>query len=62
MIEQLEKSLGLPAKIDWLPRQSGDVSRTWADISASREAVGYTPSVSFEEGIERFVAWLEERR
>jgi len=61
MIEQLEKSLGVAANIDFQPVQTGDVSRTWADISAAQAALGYTPKVSFEQGIERFVGWLTER-
>ena len=48
------------AEIDWQPRQTGDVGRTWADVSAAREALGYAPQVPFEEGIRRFVAWLRE--
>jgi UDP-glucuronate 4-epimerase len=61
MIEQLEKSLGVAANIDFQPVQTGDVSRTWADISAAQAALGYTPKVGFEQGIERFVGWLMER-
>ena len=38
-----------------------DDDRVWADISAAREAVGYAPSVPFEEGVRRFVAWLRGR-
>jgi nucleoside-diphosphate-sugar epimerase len=37
------------------------VPRTWADITAAREALGYDPKVGFEEGIARFVAWLGAR-
>jgi UDP-glucuronate 4-epimerase len=61
VIEQLEKSLGVAANIDFQPAQTGDVSRTWADISAARAALGYSPKVGFEQGIERFVDWLTER-
>ena len=52
------RELGVRAEIDWQPRQTGDVSRTWADVSAAREALGYDPQVSFEEGVKRFAAWL----
>ena len=40
--------------------QTGDVSRTWADTSAARAALGYAPAVALEEGIARFVDWLRE--
>ena len=59
VVELLERSLGRRARIEWLPRQTGDVSRTWADIGAAGRMLGYTPRTSLEEGIARFVDWLE---
>jgi UDP-glucuronate 4-epimerase len=59
VVKTLERELSLEAEIDWQPRQTGDVLRTWADVSAAREALGYAPQVSFEQGVKRFVAWLE---
>ena len=59
VVELLERALGKPARIEWLPRQPGDVSRTWADIGAARRLLGYAPRTSLEEGIGRFVEWLE---
>lgn len=61
VVKVLERELGIQAKIDWQPPQTGDVRRTWADIGAAREAVGYAPAVPFEEGVRRFVAWLRDR-
>jgi UDP-glucuronate 4-epimerase len=61
MVEQLERALGRPAQIEWLPAQVGDVSRTWADVSAAREALGWEPRVRFEDGLARFAAWLRGR-
>lgn len=62
VISLLEQALGAKARIEYLPRQTGDVSRTWADISAAREALGYDPATPLEEGIARFAAWLEDPR
>ena len=61
VIAELERALGVPARIEWLPRQTGDVSRTWADVSAAAEALGWAPKVSLEEGVSRFRAWLAGR-
>lgn len=61
VIATLEDALQVKARIERLPMQTGDVSRTWADIDAARTALGYAPAVPFEEGIRRFVAWLKER-
>ena len=58
IVEMLERALGREARIEWLPRQVGDVSRTWADIANAREALGYAPETSVEAGIEAFVEWL----
>jgi UDP-glucuronate 4-epimerase len=60
LIKQLESALGVSAQIDWQPPQVGDVPRTWGDIAAAREALGYAPAVAFEEGMRRFTAWLRE--
>ena len=62
VIAALERALGRKATIEWLPRQTGDVSRTWSDSGAARRALGYAPGVSLEEGIGRFVEWLHHVR
>lgn len=40
------------------PPRPGDVRDSLADISRAREALGYTPAVSFEEGLERTFAFF----
>jgi UDP-glucose 4-epimerase len=42
------------------PPRAGDIQNSLADISAAREAFGYEPKVSFEEGLRRTVAWYRE--
>lgn len=39
------------------PEREGDVRDSLADISAAQEAFGYVPTVGFEEGLRRTVAW-----
>jgi UDP-glucuronate 4-epimerase len=60
VVKLLEKALEVSAELQWLPRQLGDVTQTWADISAAQSALGYEPRVAIETGIERFVEWLRE--
>jgi UDP-glucose 4-epimerase len=43
------------------PPRAGDIQNSLADISAAREAFGYEPKVSFEEGLRRTVAWYREQ-
>jgi len=62
VVKLLEQVLEVPAEIEWLPRQTGDVSRTWADTTAAREALGFAPATPFEEGVRRFADWLKEER
>jgi nucleoside-diphosphate-sugar epimerase len=37
--------------------RAGDVKDSQADISKARRVLGYEPSVTFEEGLEKTVAW-----
>jgi UDP-glucuronate 4-epimerase len=60
MIRQLEEALGARAIIDRQPEQSGDVPQTWAAIDKARDMLGYAPATRFEDGISRFVAWLDD--
>lgn len=62
MVRMLERHLGVAARFDWLPRQTGDVTRTWADIGLAGRTLGYAPATPFDEGIARFVAWLRSSR
>ena len=43
------------------PPRTGDIANSLADISAAREAFGYEPTISFEEGLRRTVAWYREQ-
>jgi UDP-glucuronate 4-epimerase len=61
VVKLLEQELSTTADIEWLPAQTGDVRRTWADITAAREALGYAPQVSLTQGIARFARWLGEQ-
>ena len=37
----------------------GDIRHNFADISAIGQALGFSPKVSLEEGIARFVHWVK---
>lgn len=41
-------------------QRAGDIRDSLADITAAREAFGYEPAVSFEEGLRRTVAWYKQ--
>jgi len=58
-IETLEKFLGKTAEKELLPLQPGDVPDTYADVEALVQDVGYKPSTTIDQGIEKFVAWYD---
>jgi UDP-glucuronate 4-epimerase len=59
-IETLERALGKTAQKNLLPIQAGDVPDTYADVSALNLDVGYKPSTSLVDGIEKFVNWYKK--
>lgn len=61
LISLLESSLDTHAIIDRQPMQPGDVPVTYADISKSRELLGYNPTTKIADGIPKFVEWFRSR-
>ncbi|MEP6787910.1 MAG: GDP-mannose 4,6-dehydratase [Acidobacteriota bacterium] len=61
LISLLERSLDLQAVIDRQPMQPGDVPTTFADISKSRELLGYNPTTKIADGIPKFVEWFRSK-
>jgi len=43
------------------PERGGDIKHSLADISRAEAALGYKPSVDFEEGLRRTVEWYRSR-
>ena len=56
----LEDLTGRSAAVRWTETQKGDVGHTWADLSRIKDALGYSPKVSLEEGLRREIAWVGE--
>jgi len=56
-ISVLEKCLKKTAKKNFLPMQLGDVSDSWADVTALARDVSYKPSTLVSEGVAKFVEW-----
>jgi UDP-glucuronate 4-epimerase len=60
LIALLGEALGREVQFERLPDQPGDVRLTAADLSRARRELGYRPTVSIAEGLQRFVRWYEE--
>jgi UDP-glucose 4-epimerase len=51
--------IGYTDKPRYAETRTGDVKHSLADISRAKEAFGYDPAVSFEEGLRRTVEWYK---
>ena len=56
----LEEELGVKAEKRMLPMQPGDVEATAAEISRSRELLGFEPKTPLRDGIRSFLKWYRE--
>ncbi len=59
-IQELERALGVEAKMNLLPMQPGDVLETSADTSALEAAIGFKPSTELSLGLTQFVSWYRD--
>jgi nucleoside-diphosphate-sugar epimerase len=58
----LRRLLDADIEPEYAPPRPGDVPESLADVSLARELIGYQPSVAFEEGLQRTIAWIVEQR
>lgn len=56
----LSKIIGYNREPIYAPPRAGDVKHSLADISRAHEALGYQPTVTFEEGLRRTVEWYKQ--
>jgi len=59
-IQLIEKHTNKKAILELCPPQPGDMQDTHADITALRERIGFSPNISLDEGVRRFVEWYRE--
>jgi UDP-glucuronate 4-epimerase len=59
VIKLFEKALGREAKVELKPGDPFDMQETAADITDTTRDFGWTPKVSVEEGIPKFVEWFK---
>jgi UDP-glucuronate 4-epimerase len=59
LVELLEKHTGLTAVKKLLPMQPGEVPVTYADITKSKQHLNFSPSISLEQGLQKFLAWYK---
>lgn len=59
--QMLQKIIGFPGAVQYAPARAGDVKHSLADISLARKHLGFSPDVSFEEGLKRTVDWYKQK-
>jgi len=60
-IALLRRITGYQGPVQHGPERAGDIKHSFADISRAEKHLGYRPSVGFEEGLQRTVAWYREQ-
>ena len=40
-----------------MPMQPGDVHKTYADVNALKEELGYKPATTIQDGVNKFIDW-----
>jgi nucleoside-diphosphate-sugar epimerase len=60
LLSALARATGRPARADKKPARAGDIRHSLAGIGLARRLLGYRPSVDFETGLGRTVAWYRE--
>ena len=58
-IRQIERALGLEARLNLMPMQAGDVARTFADATLLESLTGYRPTTSLAVGVPAFCEWYK---
>lgn len=57
LVEIIEQACGQPLRREYAPLQPGDVTDTYADISAIAADHGFAPTTPIDVGVPRFVSW-----
>jgi UDP-glucuronate 4-epimerase len=58
LVSGLEEVLGVQARLDRRPEESGDVPQTWADVSKAKSLLSYEPRTEFRDGLRSFHQWF----
>jgi UDP-glucose 4-epimerase len=57
----LKEMTGCQEAANYGPVRTGDIKHSLADIALAKKYLAYSPTVPFEEGLQRTVAWYRER-
>ena len=60
LVSQVAAAAGIQPTVKHGPPRLGDVRDSQADISAARQALGFAPRVTIDQGLPEYVAWARE--
>ena len=60
VVATLHQIIGTQSEPIYAPPRAGDIRHSLADISLARELLGYSPTVSLEEGLQKTVEWYRQ--
>ncbi|MBT3508706.1 MAG: NAD-dependent epimerase [Nitrospina sp.] len=56
-VREIEKNLGMEAKLNLMPMQDGDVRKSHADVENLIKVFDYAPKWNIKDGIKNFIQW-----
>lgn len=62
VVRMVGQLLGKAVEPQYEPARTGDIKHSLADIRKARQRLGYTASVTFEQGLARTIDWYKNRR
>ena len=60
-ISTIEQVMGKKAKIQKMPKQPGDVEKTWANIVKAKKLLDWQPKTQIKSGLEIYIQWLRKQ-
>ncbi|MBH24373.1 MAG: LPS biosynthesis protein WbpP [Myxococcales bacterium] len=60
VIADINAALGTSVAPNHVAERAGDIKHSLANIELAREVLGYAPSVDFQEGLRRTIAWYQD--
>jgi UDP-glucose 4-epimerase len=59
LVKLLQDVSGIKPRVEHGPLRAGDVRDSLADITAAHTAFGFTPTVTLEDGLAKYMAWAK---
>ena len=55
----MEIGIGKAAKVKIMPKQAGDVEKTWAYVAKAKRVLGWVPKININSGLKQYIEWLK---